>query len=168
MVYYCSWVGVFEYVTDRSMSRCQLFYILSLLCKLWTWDTDTVDSATTITIQVCYIVPDALHSNTWVHKVYSVYRLPLTQCKQKFSSMDTTLRNTVKSLLSDHCEKFNMDQNSLFIPTFVASMGYRSKISAVDYTLACATILEDTVSGMASCFIRICIRLGYWGQVSAL
>ena len=82
-----------------------------------------------------------------ISKLYivSIYSLPLTQCRQQFASMDTGLRSEVKSLLSEHSDRFNLDQGSLFIPTFTASMGYRSKISAVDYTLVCATILEDTV-----------------------
>lgn len=72
-------------------------------------------------------------------------RLPLTQCKQNFMSMDASLRSEVKGLMTEHCEKFNLDPNLLFIPTFVASTGYKTRISAVDAVLACGTMLEDVV-----------------------
>lgn len=60
--------------------------------------------------------------------------------------MDVNLKGEIKGLIAEHCEKFNLDTNSLFIPTFVASSGYRNKVSAVDGALVCGTMLEDTVS----------------------
>ncbi|KAF6022620.1 CDC45 [Bugula neritina] len=85
----------------------------------------------------------SLKGKSRFHEFLAVMGLPLTQCKQKFSSMEPALRNNLKSLIGDHSDKFNLDQNNIFIPTFVASMGYRSKISAVDYALVCAAMLEN-------------------------
>ena len=59
--------------------------------------------------------------------------------------MDVSLRNEVKALVSEHCEAFHLDPNQLFIPTFVASSGYQTRVSAVDAALACGTTLSAAV-----------------------
>lgn len=67
--------------------------------------------------------------------------------------MDTGLRKQIKGLIMDNCEKFSMDPNTLFLPTFIASTGYKTHLTAADTALVCGTILEDPVSCLLMCLL---------------
>ena len=58
-----------------------------------------------------------------------VYRLPLVQCKKKYSSMDSEYREeNLKQLVNGSAHKFKLDKDINF-GSFVAQCGYRYKVS---------------------------------------
>ncbi|XP_066947655.1 cell division control protein 45 homolog isoform X2 [Macrobrachium rosenbergii] len=68
--------------------------------------------------------------------------LPLSQCKQKYSGMDMTLRNELQSLLEAKVEKYGL--GNLLFASFTLTHGFRSKYSAMDYVYAASALLEST------------------------
>ena len=66
--------------------------------------------------------------------------LPLTQCKQKFSTMDLGLRNDVRAMFEEKAEKYALDD--ITYNSFTASFGYRNKFCAADVVYAIIALLE--------------------------
>ncbi|CAG2187763.1 CDC45 [Mytilus edulis] len=69
--------------------------------------------------------------------------MPLSQCKQKFSSMESTLRHNIKQMIQDHMTKYGLTNQDVVIPSFSAQYGYKNKLCAADYVLACVATLEN-------------------------
>lgn len=66
--------------------------------------------------------------------------LPLSQCRQQYSSMDVLLREQVLPLLRDVAEKYHIAP--LVHNTFVAQCGYRGAVTAIDIAHAVMAVLE--------------------------
>ncbi|KAK3576694.1 hypothetical protein CHS0354_024303 [Potamilus streckersoni] len=73
--------------------------------------------------------------------------LPLTQCKQKFSSMDSSLKGNIKNIIKEHMAKYGLEDKDVIVPSFFAQYGFRNKLCAMDISLACASILESFDNG---------------------
>jgi hypothetical protein len=70
-------------------------------------------------------------------------RLPLSQCRQKFSAMELRFKRKVKESFSLPVVKDKYRFDDVTIASFVAEIGYRSKFSAFDSQLACFALLEN-------------------------
>ncbi|XP_014224296.1 cell division control protein 45 homolog [Trichogramma pretiosum] len=68
--------------------------------------------------------------------------LPLCQSKQKFSSMDLTLRNEFKDMIEKLSDKYKI--RSIVSGDFTMQYGYRFKYCATDIVYAMLAILEST------------------------
>ncbi|XP_074641987.1 cell division control protein 45 homolog [Tubulanus polymorphus] len=69
--------------------------------------------------------------------------LPLSQCRQKYSAMDMSLRNSVKEMIETKSEKYGISTRDIFLPSFVAQYGFKNRLSAMDAAYACAALLES-------------------------
>ncbi|XP_054164552.1 cell division control protein 45 homolog [Oppia nitens] len=67
--------------------------------------------------------------------------LPLSQCKQKFSSMDLELRSNVKQWIEDLSNKYQLQ--SIIGYTFIASRGFKDKYNCNDMAFAVRALLES-------------------------
>uniref|UniRef100_A0A2L2YGM4 Cell division control protein 45-like protein n=1 Tax=Parasteatoda tepidariorum TaxID=114398 RepID=A0A2L2YGM4_PARTP len=68
--------------------------------------------------------------------------LPLSQCRQKFLSMDMEIRNNVCSWMEANCDKYRLDQ--MVFGSFNSQFGFKGKFSATDVVLAISALLEST------------------------
>ena len=68
--------------------------------------------------------------------------LPLTQCKQKFSSMDLELRNNIKQWIEDLSSKYQLQQ--IIGHSFTANRGFKHKYNCNDVALGARALLEST------------------------
>lgn len=60
----------------------------------------------TLSINCCIcLLPLTMYAAHWILMLYCD-RLPLTQCKQKFSSMDSTLKKNIKGMIQEHMDKY--------------------------------------------------------------
>jgi len=71
--------------------------------------------------------------------------LPLTECKQKYSFMDSSFKNDFKDLVASENirEKYRYDESEIFQSTFIASFGYCNKLTAFDMVHAVEALLEN-------------------------
>jgi len=71
--------------------------------------------------------------------------LPISECKQKYSFMDSSFKNDFKTLVaSEHIkEKYRYDENLIHLSTFIASFGYCTKLTAFDMAYAVGALLEN-------------------------
>lgn len=75
-----------------------------------------------------------------LHNFLADMGLPLVQCKQSFSSMDSDIRASCKDLLIRHAPKFGL--HDITYSSFVARFGYRCKISAADCVLTLISAID--------------------------
>lgn len=84
--------------------------------------------------------------------------LPLTECKQKYSFMDSSFKNDFKDLVASENirEKYRYDENEIFQSTFIASFGYCNKLSAFDMVYSVEALLEnnDATKNISDRFIE--------------
>jgi len=75
--------------------------------------------------------------------------LPLTECKQKYSFMDSSFKNDFKDLVASESirEKYRYDESQIFLSTFIASFGYCNKLTAFDMVYAVEALLENNEFG---------------------
>ncbi|XP_064612801.1 cell division control protein 45 homolog [Liolophura sinensis] len=73
--------------------------------------------------------------------------MPLNQCKQKFVSMDPSIKANLKELILEHTEKYGLETADVVVPSFFAQYGYRNKLSATDVAHACVAALESVERG---------------------
>ena len=73
--------------------------------------------------------------------------MPLTQCKQRYSSMDASVRSDIKPMIQQHMTKYGLTANDVVVHSFMAQYGYKNKLCAADVTLACAATLESIDAG---------------------
>ncbi|KAF1743014.1 hypothetical protein MXB_138 [Myxobolus squamalis] len=66
--------------------------------------------------------------------------IPLSQCKQSFTSMESDIRNSSKNLIMKHSTKYGL--HDISYPSFVAQFGYRCKITAADYVLTLISAID--------------------------
>ena len=74
--------------------------------------------------------------------------LPLSQCKQKFSTMDLGLRNEVQSMFEEKVEKYGLED--ITYNSFTAAFGFRHKFCAADIVYAIIALLEYQQVGFFS------------------
>ena len=67
--------------------------------------------------------------------------LPLSQCKQKFSSMDLELRNNIKQWIEDLSVKYQLQQ--IIGHSFNANRGFKNKYNCNDVALGARALLES-------------------------
>lgn len=75
-----------------------------------------------------------------LHELFADIGLPITQCKQKYPSMDVEIRKEVKGWIESISEKYGLDDISY--GSFVAQYGYKTKICAEDVVCAISALLE--------------------------
>ncbi|XP_029475405.1 cell division control protein 45 homolog isoform X2 [Rhinatrema bivittatum] len=68
--------------------------------------------------------------------------LPLKQVKQKFNSMDMSLKENLREMIDESANKFGM--KDLRVQTFSAQFGFRNKFLANDVVFAAASLMENT------------------------
>ncbi|XP_046645795.1 cell division control protein 45 homolog [Daphnia pulicaria] len=67
--------------------------------------------------------------------------LPLSQCRQKFNSMDIELRNDLRAIFQKKVEKYDLED--LVEYSFNSQYGFRPKNSASDYVYALIALLDS-------------------------
>jgi len=80
-----------------------------------------------------------------LHELFADMGLPITQCKQKFASMDVDLKGNLKVWIGDIAEKYGLDD--LSYGSFEANYGYRMKVCAEDIVCAISALLEYSKDG---------------------
>ncbi|XP_056388187.1 cell division control protein 45 homolog [Hyla sarda] len=68
--------------------------------------------------------------------------LPLKQVKQKFNSMDISLKENLREMIEESANKFGM--KDIRVQTFSVQFGYKNKFLANDIVLAVLSLLENT------------------------
>ncbi|NWR79139.1 CDC45 protein, partial [Centropus unirufus] len=68
--------------------------------------------------------------------------LPLKQVKQKFNSMDMSLKENLREMIEESANKFGM--KDLRVQTFSIHFGFKNKFSASDIVYATASLMENT------------------------
>lgn len=68
--------------------------------------------------------------------------LPLSQCRQKYSSMDIELRNDLRSIFQKKVEKYDLDEMIEY--SFNSQYGFRSKNTAGDFVYALIAHLDSS------------------------
>ncbi|KAI9559146.1 hypothetical protein GHT06_015935 [Daphnia sinensis] len=67
--------------------------------------------------------------------------LPLSQCRQKYNSMDIELRNDLRSIFQKKVEKYDLED--LIEYSFNSQYGFRPKNSASDFVFALLALLDS-------------------------
>ncbi|KAF1521847.1 hypothetical protein FQV19_0003370, partial [Eudyptula minor] len=67
--------------------------------------------------------------------------LPLKQVKQKFNSMDMSLKENLREMIEESANKFGM--KDLRVQTFSIHFGFKNKFSASDIVYATASLMEN-------------------------
>ncbi|XP_030074449.1 cell division control protein 45 homolog isoform X2 [Microcaecilia unicolor] len=78
-------------------------------------------------------------TDQWVHD--KITQLPLKQVKQKFNSMDISLKENLREVIDESANKFGM--KDLRVQTFSAQFGFRNKFLANDVVFAVASLMEN-------------------------
>ncbi|XP_050411374.1 cell division control protein 45 homolog [Patella vulgata] len=106
---------------------------------------------------LCHSVTTACKFKVWtlkgqkrLYEFLAEMGLPLIQCKQKYSAMDTSLKGNVKTLIQEHMAKYGLSIQDVVLPSFYAQYGFKSKLSATDVVYATASILEAIEKGKSS------------------
>ena len=68
-------------------------------------------------------------------------RLPLSQCRQKYNSMDIELRNDLRSIFQKKVEKYDLED--LIEHSFASQFGFRTKNSSSDLVYALIAQLDS-------------------------
>uniref|UniRef100_A0A803Y1J9 Cell division cycle 45 n=1 Tax=Meleagris gallopavo TaxID=9103 RepID=A0A803Y1J9_MELGA len=71
----------------------------------------------------------------------SVFSLPLKQVKQKFNSMDISLKENLREMIEESANKFGM--RDLRVQTFSIHFGFKNKFLASDIVYATASLMES-------------------------
>ncbi|KAF7240803.1 hypothetical protein EYD10_12610 [Varanus komodoensis] len=69
------------------------------------------------------------------------YELPLKQVKQKFHSMDISLKENLRDMIEESANKFGM--KDLRVQTFSIQFGFKNKFLASDIVYAAASLMEN-------------------------
>ncbi|XP_071094476.1 cell division control protein 45 homolog [Haliotis cracherodii] len=103
---------------------------------------------------ICHSVGMACKFKVWtlkgqkkLNEFLAEMGMPLNQCKQKFSAMDTELKGNIKGMIQDQMNKYGLVMQDIVIPSFSAQYGYRNKLCATDAVYACCAVLEGTEKG---------------------
>ncbi|KAK7088800.1 hypothetical protein V1264_022672 [Littorina saxatilis] len=98
---------------------------------------------------LCHSINTACKFRVWtlkgqkrLHEFLAEMGMPLTQCKQQYTAMDSQLRTSVKTMMQEHMTKYGLTMQDIVLPSFWAQYGYKTKLCASDVVLACAAVLE--------------------------
>lgn len=69
-----------------------------------------------------------------------IRRLPLSQCRQKFHSMDIELRNDLRAIFQKKVEKYDLED--MIEHGFCSQYGFRPKNAASDFVYALVALLD--------------------------
>ncbi|XP_042661624.1 cell division control protein 45 homolog isoform X4 [Tyto alba] len=78
-------------------------------------------------------------TDQWVQD--KITHLPLKQVKQKFNSMDMSLKENLREMIEESANKFGM--KDLRVQTFSIHFGFKNKFSASDIVYATASLMEN-------------------------
>ncbi|XP_028820896.1 cell division control protein 45 homolog [Denticeps clupeoides] len=78
--------------------------------------------------------------------------LPLKQVKQKFNSMDVSIKENLREVIEESSSKFGM--KDIRIQTFGVHFGFKNRFLAADVVHAATAVLEGVEKGEADNFIR--------------
>ncbi|BFZ04616.1 hypothetical protein BsWGS_07655 [Bradybaena similaris] len=99
---------------------------------------------------ICHSMPIACKLRLWslkgqkrLHEFLAEMGLPLTQCKQQYSAMDTAMRSEVKVRIQEYMNKYGLEIQDVIIPSFTMQYGYKHLLCATDFVYACAASLES-------------------------
>ncbi|KAF8561889.1 hypothetical protein P879_04602 [Paragonimus westermani] len=54
------------------------------------------------------------------------------ECLQRYSTMNSVVRDNLHSLFSQYGEKYGLSRRDIFLPSFTVQLGYKTPISAID------------------------------------
>lgn len=77
-----------------------------------------------------------------LHEFLAELGLPLTQCKQKYSSMDVDLRSNLKDWIVQSAEKYGLDE--IMYGSFAVQLGFKTNLCASDVVFSVSSLLENT------------------------
>jgi len=80
-----------------------------------------------------------------LHEYFADMGIPITQCKQRYNSMDCNLKSSVKEMIQSLSEKYSLDD--LSFGSFVAQYGYKTKLCAGDMVYVVSAFLEYSSDG---------------------
>ncbi|XP_069789784.1 cell division control protein 45 homolog isoform X5 [Narcine bancroftii] len=78
-------------------------------------------------------------TDQWVHD--KITQLPLTQVRQKFNSMDISLKDNLQEMIEESAIKFGM--KDIRVQTFSVHFGFKNKFLASDIVYSAASLLEN-------------------------
>lgn len=85
-----------------------------------------------------------------MHQFLAEMGIPLTQCKQSYSFMDTKVREDLPTLVEEAAQKFGL--SNIRYQSFSAQFGYNHKMCASDVVYSVSAILEnDEAENEESC-----------------
>ncbi|KAL5017064.1 hypothetical protein ScPMuIL_006653 [Solemya velum] len=85
-----------------------------------------------------------------LHEFLAEMGMPLSQCKQKYTAMDSSLRGNIKTMMQEHMTKYGLVAQDVVVPSFSAQYGYKNKLSANDVAYAAVAVLESIEKGKTS------------------
>eukprot|EP00042_Codosiga_hollandica_P034584 m.242785 g.242785 ORF g.242785 m.242785 type:complete len:631 (+) comp54447_c0_seq4:2216-4108(+) len=77
-----------------------------------------------------------------LHNLFAMMGFSLDQCKQKFNSMGVQLRDSLAQRLSEHADRYNLEDFQF--PSFMFRFGFRQQLSASDMVYSVAALLQTT------------------------
>ncbi|TGZ62471.1 hypothetical protein CRM22_007429 [Opisthorchis felineus] len=93
--------------------------------------------------------------------------LPRRECLQRYSTMTSTVRESLNSLFLQYGEKYGLSRRDLFLPSFTVQLGYRTPVSAIDAVFLTLSALECHGDGDPSVnFQRALDTLSCWSLPS--
>ncbi|CAK8692483.1 cell division control protein 45 homolog [Clavelina lepadiformis] len=100
---------------------------------------------------LCHSLPTASAFKVWtnmgikrLHQFLAEMGLPLTQCKQNYSFMETKMRDNLQSLVEESAEKFGL--RNIKYQSFSAQCGYNHRLCASDAVYSVGALLEKLYS----------------------
>lgn len=112
---------------------------------------------------LCHSINMACKFKVWtlkgqkrLHEFLAEMGLPLTQCKQKFASMDSSLKTNIRTMIQENMNKYGLVDEDVILPSFFAQYGFKNKLCATDVTYVTAAILENMEKGASAtdCFLK--------------
>ncbi|KAL4225254.1 DNA replication initiation factor cdc45 [Mactra antiquata] len=99
---------------------------------------------------VCHSINMAAKLKLWtlkgqkrLHEFLAEMGLPLTQCKQKFTAMDTSLKMDIRTKIQQSMNKYGLVDEDIILPSFFAQYGFKNRLCATDVAMVTAAILEN-------------------------
>lgn len=99
---------------------------------------------------ICHSMAIACKLRLWslkgqkrLHEFLAEMGLPLNQCKQQFSAMESNMKPEVKTKMQEYMTKYGLVVQDVILPSFSLQYGYKNLMCATDYVLACTAVLES-------------------------
>lgn len=100
-----------------------------------------------------------------LHQFLAEMGIPLVQCKQTYSFMESGIREKLSSLMEESAEKFGLD--NIKYQSFSAQCGFNHKVCASDIVFAVGALLEDYSSDEDSnCYVNFVKALDSLAKIS--